>query len=143
MNLKLGVLGLSLLMTGCTTLGGGTGPLSPKPISAPVVPAQPANTGISGGGLIGGAFGAKLEKADKQTALDAEYKALEYGKGSEAIDWAGASGSIGGKVIAGQPYRVGSQDCRQYSHTITSAGVDQSARGTACRNVDGTWTLLQ
>ena len=143
MNLKLGALVLSLLMTGCTTLGGGTGTLSPKPISAPATPSQSANTGISGGGLVGGAFGAKLDKSDKQVALDAEYKALEYGKGSEAIDWASASGATGGKVIAGQPYRVGSQDCRQYSHMITTAGVDQSSRGTACRNPDGTWTLLQ
>ena len=71
MNLKLGALGLSLLMTGCTTLGGGTGTLTPKPISAPAKPAQPVNTGISGGGLVGGAFGAKLDKADKQIALDA------------------------------------------------------------------------
>ncbi len=143
MYLKLGVLGLSLLITGCTTLGGGTGTLTPKPISAPANPSQPINTGISGGGLVGGEFGAKLLKADKQLALDAEYKALEYGKGSEAIDWAASTGAVGGKVIAGQPYRVGSQDCRQYSHTITTSGVDQSARGTACRNPDGTWTLLQ
>ena len=143
MNLKLGVLGLSLFMTGCTTLGGGAGTLTPKLISAPANPAQPVNNGISGGGLVGGEFGAKLVKSDRQIALNAEYKALEYGKGSEAIDWSGATGSVGGKVIAGQPYRVGSQDCRQYSHTITSAGVDQSARGTACRNPDGTWTLLQ
>jgi surface antigen len=143
MKLKFGVLGLSLLMTGCTTLGGGTGTLTPKSISAPANPVQPINTGISGGGLVGGEFGAKLVKADKQIALNAEYKALEYGKGSEAIDWTGSTGTVGGKVIAGQPYRVGSQDCRQYSHTITTAGVDQSARGTACRNPDGTWTLLQ
>ena len=35
-----------------------------------------------------------------------------------------------------QPYRVGSQDCRQYTHTVTIDGARQTARGTACRNPD-------
>ena len=134
--------GLVMLVSGCTTLGGGTKTVTPKPISAPLT-ATVGNLGISGGGLVGGPLGTKLEPADKLLALNAEYKALEYGAGGASTEWISAKGSIGGKVLAGQPYRVGSQDCRQYNHTITSAGVDQSARGTACRNSDGTWSLLE
>ena len=53
-----------------------------------------------------------------------------------------ASGSHSGEVVAAQPYQVGSQNCRQYTHTVRIDGTPQSARGTACRNEDGSWTPL-
>jgi surface antigen len=30
-------------------------------------------------------------------------------------------------------------NCRQFTHTIYIDGRPQTARGTACRNPDGTW----
>jgi surface antigen len=127
-------LGLSLFASGCQTLGSGP--------AAPVTPAngQP-NAGISGGGLVGGPFGQGLSPEDRQTGLNAEYKALEYASGGELVAWAGKGGSTG-SVVAAQPYRVGSQDCRQYKHELTALGKASSARATACRNNDGSWTLL-
>lgn len=98
---------------------------------------------ISGGGLIGGAIGSALNASDRQIALNAEYKALEYSKAGEVIDWVGSDDTALGQVKAVQPYRVGSQDCRQYSHELTIKGVKNAARGTACRNNDGSWTLLE
>ncbi len=46
------------------------------------------------------------------------------------------------EVIAAQPYRVGSQDCRQYKHTVITGAEQKTGRGTACRNPDGSWTPL-
>ncbi|MBU2192983.1 MAG: hypothetical protein KJ796_16355, partial [Alphaproteobacteria bacterium] len=72
----------------------------------------------------------------------AEYRALEYTPAGDGVEWASASAGVGGEVTAAQPYRVGSQDCRQYTHSVSSGGVKQTARGTACRNPDGSWTPL-
>ncbi len=94
-----------------------------------------------GGGLIGGQAGNGLDSGDRRRALEAEYQALEYGQAGQAIPWAGDAGSSG-QVIAYQPYRVGSQDCRQYAHTVVVAGQSRSVRGSACRNGDGSWTPL-
>lgn len=124
----------ALMLAGCQTTG-----LVPG-----VKPGTPApNAGISGGGLIGGKLGASLDRTDRTAAFEAEYKALEYSGGGELVVWTGRSGNISGKVVAAQPYRVGSQDCRQYSHELTLSGALSDARGTACRNNDGTWTLLE
>ena len=127
-------LGLCLLASGCQTLG-------PSP-AVPVIPAngQPA-AGISGGGLVGGPFGQALSANDRQAGLNAEYKALEYAGGGELVSWTGKDGTSG-SVVAAQPYRVGSQDCRQYKHDLSAQGKTTSARATACRNNDGSWTLL-
>jgi surface antigen len=94
------------------------------------------------GGLIGGAIGSGLGEGDRRTALQAEYRALEYTPAGKAVEWQGASADVSGAVTAAQPYRVGSQDCRQYSQTVSLNGQKQTARGTACRNLDGSWTPL-
>ena len=133
---------LSAFASGCSTLGQGGGRGSPTPAAAgPVTPAAP-ETIISamGGGLIGGSIGSKLRESDRRTALQAEYRALEYTPGGKSVDWQGSG--VSGSVTAAQPYRVGSQDCRQYTHTVSAGGQSQTARGTACRNPDGSWTPL-
>jgi len=94
------------------------------------------------GGLIGGDIGRNLPERDRRKALEAEYKALEYTPGGTAVAWQSDNGRTGGQVVAAQPYRVGSQDCRQYSHRITDGARQAEARGTACRNPDGSWTPL-
>ena len=95
------------------------------------------------GGLIGGQVGAGLDSRDRRQALEAEYRALEYTPAGQKVAW-GKPGERGrhGEVAAGSPYRVGSQNCRQYSHTVSVDGRAQTARGAACRNPDGSWTPL-
>lgn len=94
------------------------------------------------GGLVGGSIGAGLSDGEKNRALEAEYRALEYGQGGQAIAWKGDSSGTYGQALAAQPYRVGSQDCRQYTQTVIQDGQSKIARGTACRNSDGSWTPL-
>jgi surface antigen len=93
-----------------------------------------------GGGVIGRQAGLSIGKADRQRALEAEYRALEAARGGQPVVWQGAG--ISGSVVAAAPFQVGSQNCRQYSHTVTVKGQDSVARGAACRNADGTWTPL-
>jgi surface antigen len=93
------------------------------------------------GGLVGGTVGTGLSEKEKRSALEAEYKALEYTASGQKVGWQGDSGHSG-EVVAAQPYRVGSQDCRQYTQTVNIGGASSTARGTACRNADGSWTPL-
>jgi surface antigen len=133
------------LLSGCASLGfGGKKPVS-DPVTKPAVePVQPGARLIDrlSGGLIGQKLGQSLSASDRQPALEAEYKALEATKAGQAVAWANPSTGHGGSVIAAQPYRVGSQNCRQYTHTFSMGSPAQSVRGTACRNSDGSWTPL-
>lgn len=129
---------LSGALTGCSTIGLGGRPASVAAASGPAAPET--IIAAMGGGLIGGAVGTGLNEGDRRTALQAEYRALEHTPAGKAVDWQGSSGK--GAVTAAQPYRVGSQDCRQYTQTVNAGGQSRSARGTACRNADGSWTPL-
>jgi surface antigen len=91
------------------------------------------------GGIVG-RTGVTLSDSDRQRALEAEYRALEGAAVGQPVVWSGRN--VSGKVVAAAPYQVGSQNCRQYTHTLTVDGKDTLARGSACRNDDGSWSPL-
>lgn len=132
-------------LTGCTTLGvGGPKPVTPV-VADPALPVVQTPASLLdnlSGGLIGQKLGASFDKTDRAPALEAEYKALEQTPAGQAITWTNAKNGHGGSVVAAQPYRVGSQNCRQYSHSFTVGLALQTAKGTACRATDGSWTPL-
>ncbi|WP_370056427.1 hypothetical protein [Sinorhizobium fredii] len=92
------------------------------------------------GGVIARLGNIDLGKSDRQRALEAEYRALEAAPGGQPVAWEGRS--VSGSVVAAAPYQVGSQNCRQYSHTVVVKGQSSTARGAACRNSNGTWSPL-
>lgn len=92
------------------------------------------------GGIVS-RTGVKISDSDKQRALEAEYRALEAAPGGQPVVWSGRG--VSGQVVASAPYQVGSQNCRQYTHTLTIDDKPTTARGAACRNDDGTWSPLE
>lgn len=133
-----------LVLSGCvsSSLGASGGAaidafanIGEQPASARIVEAM-------AGGLIGQVVGGEMDRSVRNAALEAEYHALEYTSSGKQVTWQSANGQISGSVVAGAPYRVGSQDCRQYIHRINTGGRQLVGRGTACRNDDGSWTPL-
>jgi surface antigen len=98
--------------------------------------------GALAGGLIGAEIGRSLDQRDRQEALAAEYRALEFGRAGRPVAWRNDASGIYGEVVPGQGYEVNSLDCRDYSHTIYIDGRPRIARGTACRQPDGTWRIV-
>jgi len=94
-----------------------------------------------GSGLMGSAFEA-MSQADRTQALQAEYRALEYGHVGQIVSWQAVKRPHSGEVTAGRFYKVGSQNCRQYSHNFYIAGLGQNVSASACRNEDGSWSPL-
>lgn len=125
------VLGSALGLAGC--LGGG---LSTKASLGP----DSAGVAALGDGLIGGARGLKLSRDARSKALDAEFQALQFAPAGQPVDW--TSGGYSGTVVPTQLYRVGSQDCRGYSHLLVARGKSVKQIGAACRTEDGLWKPL-
>lgn len=138
---------LALALAGCATSDASNGSSSLLGGFAPRDrgangPAAQSIVAALGGGLIGPQLGQSIDERDRRKALEAEYRALEYSAAGQPVPWKSVDGTIAGQVTAYQPYSVGSQDCRQYSHVVTAVGETRTARGTACRNDDGSWTPL-
>lgn len=108
-------------------------------------PATPSPSGLISelhGGIIGQRIGSQLSASNRKLALEAEYRALEESPGGKAVTWQSPNGKVSGTVVAAPPYQVGSQNCRQYTHTVDINGTTEVAKGAACRNKDGSWTPL-
>ncbi len=128
------------LLAACLSLGACTTTSLTSGVTAPTT--KDTIIAQMNGGLIGGDLGKKLPERERRKALEAEYRALEYTPARTPVTWKADNGRMGGEVVAAQPYRVGSQDCRQYSHKLSDGVRESEARGTACRNPDGSWTPL-
>ncbi|WP_407047970.1 glycine zipper 2TM domain-containing protein [Methyloraptor flagellatus] len=100
-----------------------------------------AGAGAALGALLGGDIGRNLDDRDRELAAQAEYDALEAGPAGSARQWRGPSGHTG-SITPGPAYAVNQYTCRDYTHTIYIDGKPQTARGTACRQPDGTWRPL-
>ncbi|KQV63841.1 hypothetical protein [Rhizobium sp. Root1220] len=122
-------------LSGCQTAKneGSGGLFSRKP------PASAAFIAALDGGIVGRS-GVTLSDSDRQRALEAEYRALEGAAVGQPVVWSGRN--VSGKVVAAAPYQVGSQNCRQYTHRVTVDGRETVARGSACRNDNGSWSPL-
>ena len=94
------------------------------------------------GGIVGNQIGASLDEEDRRMAAAAEYQALEQGQPGAATPWSNPQSQHRGQIVPGKYYQQNGQYCRSYTHTIYISGEPQTARGTACRQPDGTWRTV-
>jgi surface antigen len=95
--------------------------------------------GAAIGGLVGNRIGAAMDDEDRQRAYAAQMQALETGPSGAPVSWRNPDSGRHGTIVPGPAYLQDGLNCRQFSHTIYIDGRPQTARGTACRNPDGTW----
>ena len=98
--------------------------------------------GAGVGALIGNRIGNALDEQDKKLAYEAEMAALDRGQSGAPVSWRNPDTGRYGSVVPGPAYVDAGRNCRAYTETIYIDGRPQTARGTACRNPDGSWTPL-
>lgn len=127
-----------------TLLGAGTGALLGAAVAGGGTGNRLAGAAIGGlvGGLVGNRIGASLDERDKQLAYEAEMNALERGPSGAPVGWRNPESGRYGSVVPGPAYVESGRNCRAFTETVYVNGRPQTARGTACRNPDGTWTPL-
>ena len=131
---RLVILGLSLLIGGCSAtagLGSGTRADLLAPLTGGVIST-----------VANGAIAERLSEGSKRDAVAAEFTALQSGVDTAPQVWRDARSGISGSARAGQPYRVGTQDCRPVTQVVTADGQSFEATGAACREPDGRWVRV-
>lgn len=125
-----------LFLSACTT----TTPYLGKSLFSATPPSPSARILAALDGGIVGTLDVELSENDTKRALEAEYRTLEGAPAGQPVVWRGDDAN--GEVLAAAPYQVGTQNCRQYTHRIIASGKQMQSRGSACRNEDGSWSLL-
>lgn len=114
-----------------STIGGGSGRLA----------ATAAGTLL--GALAGSEVGKSLDRADQMHASRTTHVALEQNKSGASSTWTNPDSGHSGSVTPTRTYQTAQgQYCREFQQTVTIDGKSETAYGTACRQPDGSWKIV-
>jgi len=83
-----------------------------------------------------------LDPRDRPAAVAAHLRALQFGEPGAPVAWRNPETGHHGTIVPGPAYQSNGQTCREFSHTVYVDNRPQTARGSSCRNPDGTWSPL-
>ena len=149
--------GLSvLLLAGCAdmenntkqswgTLGGaGLGALVGSQIGGGKGQLAAVAIGTLAGAWAGSEIGKSLDKADKLYEQRNTQSSLEYSKIAQTSTWRNPDSGNSGTITPTRTYQTADgKHCRDFETTIYVDGNDETAIGRACRQPDGTWTIIR
>jgi len=98
---------------------------------------------VIGGILIGGMVGNLLDQRDKQMAAEAAHRAMESTPTGKPVAWKNPDSGHSGTVTPTKTYQTAEGTyCREYQTTVLIEGKQERATGTACRQPDGSWRVV-
>jgi surface antigen len=84
-----------------------------------------------------------MDAADRREAQQAAVRALETAPSGSSVTWRNPDSGHSGAVTPTRTYQTASgQYCREYQQTVTVDGQQNRAYGTACRQSDGSWKIV-
>ncbi|MHA1114480.1 MAG: RT0821/Lpp0805 family surface protein, partial [Alphaproteobacteria bacterium] len=95
------------------------------------------------GALLGSEIGRSLDKADQAHANRTTQQSLESAPTGKPSRWVNPDSGHSGSVTPTRTFKTArGQDCREFEQTVTIDGRTEVAYGTACRQADGTWKIV-
>src|SRR5262245_20146370 len=99
--------------------------------------------GVIGGGLLGGLVGNVLDDRDRRLAAEAAHRALETTPSHQSVAWRNPDSGHAGTVTPVRTYQTAEGTyCREYQTTVMIEGRQERGYGTACRQPDGSWKIV-
>jgi surface antigen len=99
--------------------------------------------GVLLGAVVGSEIGRSLDETDRMRMQQASQQAYTAPVG-QTINWNNPqTGNSGSFTPVRDGYTNTGQYCRQFRTTVTVDGRLEEATGTACRQSDGTWQIVQ
>ncbi len=95
------------------------------------------------GAFLGREVGQSLDRTDRLPAGRAASYGLEHKSSGEPTSWSNPDSGHRGTITPVRTYRGASgRYCREYQQTVTVGGRTEQAYGTACRQPDGSWKVV-
>ena len=95
------------------------------------------------GAYIGSEVGKSLDNADRLAAANTAQQTFEYNKTGQAGTWRNPDNGHSGTITPTKTYQqADGAYCREYQQTVTVGGKTEQAYGTACRQPDGSWKIV-
>lgn len=99
--------------------------------------------GVLAGGLLGNNLGGRMDCADQTAYGSTAQKALETQPSGTTTTWRNPDNGNQAQFTPTRTYqRSDGTYCRDFQQVITVEGRSQTATGTACRQADGSWKIV-
>lgn len=96
------------------------------------------------GAFVGKSIGASLDRADMAYYDRTSQQSLETAKTGQTSNWSNPDSGNSGTITPTKTFRADNGSyCREYQQSITVGGKTEEAFGTACRQPDGSWKVVQ
>lgn len=129
--------------TGGAILGGIGGAVAGSQFGAGKGTVAAVAAGTLLGALIGSEVGKSLDRADKAALANTTQTTLETQPSGSTSTWSNPDSGNYGTVTPTKTYQTNAgQYCREYQQTIVVGGRTEEAYGTACRQPDGSWKVV-
>ncbi len=125
-----------------TIIGAGVGVLAGAQFGSGKGQWLAAAVGGLAGGYAGSEIGKVLDQNDQKMAQQTAQLALENNKTGLASDWHNPDSGHSGSATPVSTYSDGGKDCRDFETQVNVDGKSETATGKACRNGDGSWTVV-
>jgi surface antigen len=149
-------LSVAVLLSGCLTneagqinkqaLVGVTGAVAGGAIGSNVGKGTGRTAAIIGGAILGGLFGSEvgksLDKSDVAYMNQTQQRSLESAKSGQRSSWQNPDSGARGTITPTRTYESNGEYCREFNQTITVGGKTEKGYGTACRQPDGSWQIV-
>ncbi len=127
-----------------TLVGAGLGGLAGSQIGSGTGQMVAVGAGVLLGGLLGSEVGKSLDKADRLYAERNAQQTLEATPTGQSSTWQNPDSGNSGTFTPTQTYQTAQgQYCREYQTTVNVGGQVEQAYGSACRQPDGSWQIVQ
>lgn len=97
------------------------------------------------GAWLGNEIGKSLDRADRLAAERTAVEAFEYAPDGQRRTWQNPNKNVSGYTVPTRTYQSRDSNfevCREYQTAIMVDGQRQVGKGTACRQPDGTWQIV-
>ena len=126
-----------------TLLGAGAGALIGSQIGSGTGQLAAVAIGTLAGAYVGSEVGKSLDRADRAAMQQTTQSSLESTPSGTTTEWRNPDSGNSGTITPQPAYESSSgQYCREYQQTIVVGGQTENAYGTACRQADGTWKIV-
>ena len=99
--------------------------------------------GAVAGALIGSEIGKSLDRADQLYMQQTAQRSLDSSPAGTTSTWQNPDSGHSGTVTPTRTYKKNNGEyCREFQQTVTIGGNIEEAYGTACRQEDGTWMIV-
>ena len=122
-----------------TLLGAATGGLIGSQIGDGTGQMAAVGAGVFLGAILGGSIGRQMDQVDQSCVG----QVLEYAPDNQPVEWQNPNTDAYYTTTATNTYEQSDgRYCREYQTTATVGGRVQNMYGTACRQPDGAWQIV-